>query len=311
MPEVMEGQLATMRGELVGFAYRMLGSPFEAEDAVQETMLRAWRHGDDFDPGRASLRTWVYRIATNVCLDVLRSAGRRARATDFVTEADAGGELGAPLPESAWVLPALDRSLGDPAEVAERRESVRLAFVAALQHLPPRQRAVLILRDVLCWQATEVAELLDTSVASVTSALQRARRTLDRADTGKPSRLPDAAQRDLVARYCAAFERDDVAGMVALLQHDATITMPPFVWWVRGRDRIGAVMAGSDGSCHGARLIPEAANGSYAAWQYRPTGPGGAFEPFALMLFEFGDELIAGTTTFLGPPVTTLVTADG
>src|SRR4051812_32027908 len=206
--QLLESQLATMRGELVGFAYRMLGSPFEAEDAVQETMLRAWRHGDDFDPRRASLRTWVYRIATNVCLDMLRSAGRRARATDFVTEADGGGELGAPLPESAWVLPALDRSLGDPAEVAERRESVRLAFVAALQHLPPRQRAVLILRDVLCWHADEVAALLDTTVASVTSALQRARSAVRAADPGTATTLSDSAQRSLVDRYADAFHRD-------------------------------------------------------------------------------------------------------
>src|SRR4051795_9411959 len=280
----MEAQLTAMRGELVGFAYRMLGSPSDAEDAAQEALLRAWKHAGDFDPARASLRTWVYRIATNVCLDMLRSARRRARAVDFASTAAPGGDLGVPLPESTWVLPILDRALAgpshdassgpaaaDPADIVVRRESVRLAFVAALQHLPPRQRAVLILRDVLCWQATEVADLLDTSVASVTSALQRARRTLDRADTGKPSRLPDAAQRDLVARYCAAFERDDVDAMVSLLQHDATITMPPFVWWVRGRDRIGAVMAASDGSCHGARLVPETANGSYAAWQYRPT----------------------------------------
>jgi len=310
MSVVVETQLATMRGELVGFAYRMLGSPFEAEDAVQETMLRAWRHGGEFDPERGSLRTWVYRIATNVCVDMLRSAGRRARATDFA--APAGDGLGAPLPESAWVLPIPDRALGDdPAAVAELRESVRLAFVAALQHLPPRQRAVLILRDVLCWRADEVAALLDTSVASVTSALQRARDGIRKADPGRPGTLPDAAQRELVARYTEAFHRDDIPAMIALLQQDATFSMPPFAWWVRGRELIGAVMAGSDGSCHGARLVTDLVNGSVASWQYRPTGPGGAFEPFALLVYEFGDELISGITTFLGPPVTTLVIVDG
>src|SRR5690242_9693002 len=207
----MEAQLTAMRGELVGFAYRMLGSPSEAEDAAQETLLRAWKHAGDYDPARASVRTWVYRIATNVCLDMLRTARRRARAVDFASTASPGGDLGTPLPESTWVLPILDRSLADPAsadpaladpaDVAVRRETIRLAFVAALQHLPPRQRAVLILRDVLCWPADEVATLLETSVASVTSALQRARGSLRKADLPPPSPLSDAAKRSLVEQY--------------------------------------------------------------------------------------------------------------
>jgi len=292
----MEAQLTALRPELVGFAYRMLGSPSEAEDAAQETLLRAWKHGDDYDPSRGSLRTWVYRIATNVCLDMLRSARRRARAVDF--EADL--VLGTPLPESTWVLPILDRAMGDPAEVAVRRDSVRLAFVAALQHLPPRQRAVLILRDVFCWPAGEVASLLGTTVASVTSALQRARAALRRADPAPPSPLSDEAKRSLVERYADAFHRDDVAALVALLQADVIQSMPPFAWWIRGRDTVAAVIAGSDGSCHGARLVPEAANGGFALWQERPTGPGGSFERFALLVFEFGDELISEVTTFLG-----------
>jgi RNA polymerase sigma-70 factor (ECF subfamily) len=291
----MEAQLAELRGELVGYAYRMLGSPFEAEDAVQETMLRAWRRGDDYDPARGSLRTWVYRIATNVCLDMLRSAQRRARCTDFAPSA----ELGAPLPESTWVLPILDRSLGDPALIAERRETIRLAFVSALQHLPPRQRAVLILRDVLCWPAGEVAGLLDTTVASVSSALQRARAAVRAADPGRPSPLSDAAKRSLVDRYADAFQRDDVAGLVALLQEDVISSMPPFAWWIQGRDTVASVMKASDGSCHGARLVPERANGQFAAWQERPTGPDGEFERFALLLFDFGDELISHVTTYL------------
>jgi RNA polymerase sigma-70 factor (ECF subfamily) len=303
MTQVLDPQLATMRAELVGFAYRMLGSPFEAEDAAQETMLRAWRHSADFDPGRGALRTWVYRIATNVCLDMLRSA--RRRSLEFAGAP--GGDPGEPLPEAAWVLPMRD----DPAVVAERRESVRLAFVAALQYLPPRQRAVLILRDVLCWRADEVAALLDVSVAAVTSALQRARAGIRRADPGRPSPLSDAAQRDLVARYTAAFHAEDVAGMVALLQTDATISMPPFTWWVHGRDEIAKVIAGSDGSCHGAQLITDEVNGTLASWQWRPTGPRGEFEPFALAVYEFGDRLIRSITTFLGPPTTTLVSADG
>ncbi|MET0419798.1 MAG: RNA polymerase subunit sigma-70 [Actinoplanes sp.] len=301
MPEVVEAQLATMRGELVGFAYRMLGSPFEAEDAAQETLLRAWRHGDDFDPARASLRTWVYRIATNVCLDMLRSARRRARATDFASSATPGGDLGPPLSESTWVLPLLDNRLGDPADVAESRETIRLAFIAALQHLPPRQRAVLILRDVLCWQADEVATLLDTSVAAVTSALQRARATVRAAAPGRPTPLTDAAQRDLVNRYADAFHRSDVHALVALLHEDATTSMPPFTWWLRGRAQIAAVMAASD-ACHHDRLLPTRANGSPALWQHRPSAPDGALRPFALLTFDFGDELISGVTTFLGFP---------
>ena len=290
-----------MRAELVGYAYRMLGAPFEAEDAAQETMLRAWKHLGDYDSGRGSLRTWVYRIATNVCLDMLRSAKRRGLT--MAPGPSVGGELGVPLPEAGWVLPILDRQLGDPAEVAVRRDSVRLAFVAALQHLPARQRAVLILRDVLCWPADEVAALLDSSVASVTSALQRARAAMPAA---VPDRLADAAKLSLVERYADAFHRDDIATLVSLLQEDVINSMPPFSWWIRGRDAVAAAFAGSDGSCHGARLVPATANGGPALWQERPTGPGGSFERFALLVFEFGDELISEVTTFLGyrPDVT-------
>ncbi|NMO53522.1 RNA polymerase subunit sigma-70 [Actinoplanes sp. TBRC 11911] len=291
MPKVLDDQLTTMRGELVGFAYRMLGSPFEAEDAAQETLLRAWRHGDSYDPGRASLRTWVYRIATNVCLDMLRSAQRRSRATDFTCD----GDFGPPLPESTWVLPLL----GDPPAEAERRETIRLAFVAALQHLPPRQRAVLILRDVLCWPAVEVAALLDASVPSVTSALQRARATLRAASPGSATSLSDSAQRALVDRYADAFQRHDIPELVSLLQEDVTTAMPPFAWWLRGRETVGAVMAASD-ACLEDRMVPVRANGGPALWQLRPASPGGAPEPFGLLVFDFGDSLISGVTTFLG-----------
>jgi RNA polymerase sigma-70 factor, ECF subfamily len=282
----MEAQLTAMRGELIGYAYRMLASPFEAEDAVQETLLRAWKHAGDFDPARGSLRTWVYRIATNVCVDMLRSARRRTLGT---RTGPPGGEVGEPLPATAWVWPMLD----DPAVIVQRRDSVRLAFVAALQHLPPRQRAVLILRDVLCWHAAEVAALLDVSVAAVTSSLQRARVTLRAADPGRPTTLTDAAQRALVDRYCDAFHRADVPAMIALLQEDATTSMPPFAWWVRGREQIGAVMSASD-ACHGARLEPVRVNGTIGFWQHRAAGP------FALVVPAFGDDLIAGLTTFIG-----------
>jgi RNA polymerase sigma-70 factor, ECF subfamily len=300
MLEATDAGLESLRTELVGYAYRMLGSPFEAEDAAQETILRAWRRLDTFDAGTASLRTWVYRIATNVCVDMLRSPQRRARAMDLGPASPAGAALGAPLPESAWVLPIPDhRALpagGDPAELAVQRESIRLAFIAALQHLPPRQRAVLILRDVLCWHADEVAALLDTTVASVTSALQRARAAIK-----EPSTRPlDDDQRSLLDRYCAAFARYDVEAMVALLHSDAVMSMPPFAWWLRGREDIRTVLGAGAGECDGARLERTAANGTAAYWQSRPTGPGGAYEPFALMLFETAGGRITEITTFLG-----------
>ena len=295
----MQLEAEQFRVELTGYAYRMLGAAAEAEDAVQETLLRAWQHAGRFDPGRGTLRTWLYGIATNVCLDMLRSAQRRARADDLGPAVEAGAPLGAPLPPGVWVRPVADARVlpgDDPAEHAVRRESVRLAFIAALQRLSPRQRAVLILRDVLSWPAREVADLLDTSVPSVTSSLQRARATVRRAGTVEPLE-PDAAA--LLERYCRAFERYDVAAMVALLHEDATMTMPPLLWWLRGRERIRQVLLHGDGSCRGARMVPVAANGTTAYWQQRPTGPGGAYEPFALMFFETRDGLITEITTFL------------
>ncbi|MEU4696773.1 sigma-70 family RNA polymerase sigma factor [Nonomuraea dietziae] len=303
MPEARE--LEPHRSELVGYCYRMLGSPFEAEDAVQETLVRAWRSLDRFDERRASLRTWLYSIATNVCLDMLRSAQRRARAMDLGPQAQAGPDLGPPLPESAWVQPIPDgrlvRADGDPAEVAAQRETIRLAFVAALQHLPPRQRAVLILRDVLCWKADEVARLLDSSVASVTSALQRARATLRTVPVApaEPYRPMDEEQRRLLARYCDAFERYDVESLVSLLHEDATTSMPPFPWWRRGRAEIREMLLAAGRPCEGARLLPTVANGSPAFAQYLPTGPYGRHEPFALVVLSLSGGLITELTTYL------------
>ncbi|MEH0843547.1 sigma-70 family RNA polymerase sigma factor [Micromonospora sp. CPCC 205711] len=293
-----------LRTELTGYCYRMLGSGFEAEDAVQETLVRAWRSRDRYDERRASPRTWVYRIATNVCLDMLRSAQRRARAMDLGPAATPGSPLGEATPERFWVQPVPDARVlsehGDPAELALQREAVRLAFVAALQHLPPRQRAVLILRDVLCWRAEEVARLLDSSVASVTSALNRARVTLRAANPtpGEVSRPADAAQRQLLARYCAAFEEHDVATLVALLHQDVIMSMPPLRWWLRGRDAVGRALSDPAAGCAGARLQPVAANGSPAFWQTRP-GPGGVHTPFALVLLDVDGGTIRGLTSYL------------
>lgn len=284
-------RLEPFRTELTGYCYRMLGSGADAEDAAQETLVRAWRAFDRYDRGRGSLRTWLYRIATNICLDLLRGARRRAVAMDLQRAAAPGSEVGAPAPEQAFVQPVPDRAVfatgDDPAEAAVRRESIQLAFVAALQHLPARQRAVLILRDVLAWRADEVAVLLETSVASVTSALQRARARLRavRPDPSESIRPADPAQRELLARYCRAFEAHDITALVALLHEDATMAMPPFRWWLRGREQIREAMLDPAASCAGARLIPTAANGSAAFWQTRP-GPDGRHSPFGLVLLD-------------------------
>jgi RNA polymerase sigma-70 factor, ECF subfamily len=296
--------LEQFRTELTGYCYRMLGSGFEAEDAVQETMLRAWRSMDRYDERRGSLRTWLYRIATNICFDILRSGQRRALAMDFSTMADAASVIGERVPERAWIHPVPDDRVlppdGDPEELAVQRETIRLAFVAALQHLPPRQRAVLILRDVLCWKADEVAQLLETSVASVTSALQRARSTLKAAGVapGEPLRPSDPAQRELLTRYCDAFERHDVAALVALIREDATMSMPPFTWWLRGIDQIRRVLLDPAGYCAGARLVPVAASGSPAFWQVRP-GRDDTYQPFGLVILDLLEGRIGGITTYL------------
>jgi len=304
-PRGMDFRLGQFRVELIGYCYRMLGSAFEAEDAVQETLVRAWRSLDRFDEGRAPLRSWLYAIATNVCLDMLRSAQRRARAMDLGPSAHAGPDLGVPLPESAWIQPIPDsRALpahGDPAELAAQRETIRLAFVAALQQLPPRQRAVLILREVLCWKADEVARLLGTTVASVTSALQRARATLKAIHIApaEPFQPMNQAQQQLLARYCDAFERYDVETLVSLLHEDATMSMPPFRWWLRGRADIRRALLAAGRPCGGARLVPTVANGSPAFAQYRPGGRHGDYEPFALIVIEVSDGLIIETATYL------------
>jgi RNA polymerase sigma-70 factor, ECF subfamily len=304
-PKGMDLRLDQFRVELIGYCYRMLGSAFEAEDAVQETLVRAWRSLDRFDADRAPLRSWLYAIATNVCLDMLRSAQRRARAMDLGPAAHAGPDLGVPLPEEVWIQPIPDsRALpadGDPAELAAQRETIRLAFVAALQHLPPRQRAVLILREVLCWKAGEVARLLGTTVASVTSALQRARTTLKAIQIvpAEPFQPMDQAQQHLLARYCDAFERYDVETLVSLLHEDAIMSMPPFAWWLCGRAEIRRALLAAGRPCEGTRLVPAVANGSPAYAQYRPVGPHGDYEPFALIVIEVSDGLISETTTYL------------
>ena len=299
----LELRLEEHRAELTGYAYRMLGSSFEAEDAVQETLLRAWRGFDRFE-GRAALRSWLYRIATNVCLDMLTGKERRARPMDLAPARGADAPLGDALPEATWILPIPDNRVlhehDDPAEVAESRETIRLAFVAALQHLPPRQRAVLILREVLRWKATEVAELLDTTVASVNSALQRARSTLSAADVAATdvSSPMDDQQRALLARYVDAFQRYDLDELTSLLRHDATWSMPPYKLWLRSHDDIRRWCLGPGIGCRGSRLVPTGANGSPAYGQYKPSAAGG-HEPWALQVLEVSADRIDGICFFL------------
>ena len=287
-------ELEAHRRELVAYCYRMLGSPFEAEDAVQETLIRAWRGADRFE-GRAALRSWLYRIATNVCLDQLKGRERRARPMDLGPAVEPLIENLNERAEVTWIEP-----VPDPADAVVDRETIRLAFVAALQHLPPRQRAVLILCEVLRWQASEVAELLETSVASVNSALQRARATLDSASVSSEGPTPelDDADRELLDRFVEAFEAYDIERLTDLIREDATQSMPPYDLWLSGRDDIFTWWFGPGIGCKGSRVIPTgSANGSPAFGQYKPVEDG--YEPWALIVVELSGGRIGELTFFL------------
>jgi RNA polymerase sigma-70 factor, ECF subfamily len=300
----VDALLERYRPALTGHCYRMLGSVVDAEDAVQEAMLRAWK-GMDGVRDRASLKSWLYRIATNVCLDTLASAKRQR-----VRPLDLGAEPGVvtddmalpqrsrehwvePIPDAA-ALPAADDC--DPGERAILRESIRLAFVAALQYLPPRQRAVLLLTQVLNWSAAETAEGLGMTVAAVNSALQRARATLASRNPAVMPRELSAEQRQLLARYVEAFERYDVAALTALLHEEATMSMPPYELWLQGHDSIRKWLLGHGIGCEGSRLVPvEACGGTPAFAQYRD---GGA-TPWALVLLELDGPRITGIASYL------------
>ena len=303
-PTGLEGQLEEYRSELIGYCYRMLGSPFEAEDAVQETMLRAWRGFERFE-GRAAVKSWLYRIATNVCLDMLEGRNRRPRPMDLGPAQAPIVENAHWLPEVSWLEPIPDSVLaeaGDPADLAVTRESIRLAFVAALQHLPPRQRAVLILCEVLRWKAKEVADLLDTSVASVNSALQRARETLQSSGVSANDPVPpmDDTQKQLLARYVQAFERYDLSALTSLIKEDAKQSMPPYDLWLQGRDNILSWWFGPGIGCRGSRLLPtRGANGCVAFGQYKPSESGSGRDPWALLVVETVGDRIGEFTFFL------------
>ena len=298
-------QLEAFRRPLTAYCYRMLGSPFEAEDAVQETLLRGWRSIERFE-GRAALRSWLYRIATNVCLDMLTSRERRARPMDLGPARSPDGPIGEILPEVTWLEPLPDRLVepeADPVDIVVARETLRLAFVAALQRLPPRQRAALILCEVLRWKAAEVADLLDTSVASVNSALQRARATLDEVEAdegGSPDAL-ESVDAALLARYVEAFERYDMDALTSLIREDAIQSMPPYELWLSGRDNILGWWVGQGAGCRGSRVIAApAANGSPTFGQYKPSETGSGYEPWALQVLELQRGQIVEFTFFLG-----------
>ncbi len=292
--------------ELTGYCYRMLGSPFDAEDAVQDTMVRAWREYGSFE-GRSSLRTWLHRIATNVCIDMLRKRKPRIVPMELQPPTRAEGiQVPPPLSERTWVLPIPDAKLAgssaDPAEEVVFRETIRLAFVAALQRLTPRQRAALILRDVLKLSAAETAEALGTTVASANSALQRARATLPAIDDNEPAESdPDPA---LLEEYVTAFQAYDLPRLTALLRSDAVNSMPPLPLWLLGRDEIRAWLSGPGSECRGSRLLPTAANGCAAFAQYRPDG-GGGFHPWAIQVLETDGSLISGLHCYVFPELFT------
>lgn len=294
-------ELSKHRAAIVGHCYRMLGSVTEAEDAAQDALLRALRAREQFE-GRSSLRTWLYRIATRVCLDALNERTRRARPMDLRPS----GSIDEPLtilPGSHWIEPIADGQALPEAESPEERaslkQSIRLAFISALQRLPPRQRAVLLLAEVLDWQAAQIAESLETTTAAVNSALQRARATIASQDLGAPQADLSETQVALVARYVDAFERYDVDALTKLLHEDATMCMPPYELWLRGRESIQGWLLGRGIGCRGSRLLPTAACGSPAFGQYRPGEGGGPHRPWALIVLEVSGERIATMNYFL------------
>ncbi|WP_300009120.1 sigma-70 family RNA polymerase sigma factor [Pseudonocardia sp.] len=291
------------RRELMAHCYRMLGSVHDAEDVFQETMVRAWRGYDRFE-GRSSLRTWLHRIATSTCLTALEGRKRRPMPAGLN---GTGSDPDDPLrdnAEVAWLEPVPDHAVGaDPAAVVSSRSTIRLAFVAALQHLPARQRAVLLLREVLQWKASEVAELLGTSVAAVNSALQRARAQMAQVAPAEDDVAYPLSehQRDLLERYVAAFEIKDVAGIVALLAADVVWEMPPYEAWYRGREHVAQHLRTRCPAGPGdLRLVPISANGQPGFAQYL-RGPDGVFRPFNLQVLTFTGTTVAHVATFLDP----------
>jgi RNA polymerase sigma-70 factor, ECF subfamily len=294
------------RPELLSYCYRMLGSVHDAEDVVQEIYLRAWRSYGAFE-GRASLRTWLYRIATNVCFTALENRRRRPLPSGLGGPTDDPDGPLAPSAEVTWLQPIPDRLVragsDDPAVIVAARSGLRLALIAALQYLPPRQRAVLILREVLALRAAEVAELLDISVPAVKSILQRARAQLGQVAPSEDSTTEAAGpqQRELLDRYVAAFENADISALVGLLTEDAVLEMPPTPSWFAGRETIGRFLGAKVLTAPGLfRMVPTEANGQPAMTMYR-RGPDGAHHPYAVMVVSVSVTGIAQIVVFRDP----------
>jgi RNA polymerase sigma-70 factor (ECF subfamily) len=299
------GQIEPFRRELTGYCYRMLASPFEAEDAVQETFLRAWRGLSHFED-RMGIRPWLYRIATNVCIDTLKRRSRRALPAEIAPVAAGQFVLGAPRPETTWIAPISDELVAspdpDPGEVTVGRESIRLAFIAALQHLAPRQRAVLILRDVLAWQASEVAQFLETTETGVNSMLRRARSAMAGVELDEIPASPPEIEQELLAGFVDAFQRYDVDALVDLLHEDVLIAMPPFELWLRGVADARTFLASMDDGGHD-RVLPIAANGQPAVAVWRPNPSTGALDAYALMVLKVAGDKIISIHAFLDPAI--------
>lgn len=293
-------ELETYRPSLTGHCYRMLGSATDAEDAVQETIVRAWRNLERFE-GRASLKTWLHRIATNVCLDTLSENARRVRPMDDRPPGATTEPLES-LDRTHWLEPIPEERVipadSDPFEIAALRQSIRLAFVAALQHLPPRQRAALLLTEVLGWSAAEVADCLETSVASINSVLQRARATLASRNVAVPSELTDD-QLAVVDRYVDAFHRYDVDALVGLLRDDVVFQMPPFTLWLQGPDDVRVWLNGTGSVCRGSQLVPVKASAAPAFAQYHATETPGTYQAWALVVLDVEGDRITGWNSFL------------
>jgi RNA polymerase sigma-70 factor (ECF subfamily) len=292
------------RRELLAHCYRMTGSVHDAEDLVQETYLRAWRAYDRFE-GRSSVRTWLYRIATNVCLTALEGRDRRPLPTGLGAPSSDAGQPVEVDGEVPWLEPVPDSLLtGDPATLVSDRDTIRLAFVAAIQHLPPRQRAVLILRDVLRWRAAEVAEALESTTASVNSALQRAHATMEKAQLSADTVAePTPEQREMLDRYVQAFWEKDIAAIVSMLTRDAVWEMPPYTGWYQGAEMIGRLI---DSQCPGQRhdmvMVPTRANGQPAFGLYMRTDDG-SFVPFHLQVLTIGPDGVQHVGAFFGAEV--------
>jgi len=293
-------ELELHRAALTGHCYRMLGSAFDAEDAVQEAMVRAWKGLNRFD-GRASLKTWLYRIATNVCLDTLSSKARRARPIEEGPVGTVDDELQT-RPRTDWLEPMPDArflpSDADPFETVALRQSTRLAFVAALQHLPSRQRAALLLNEVLGWSALEIGEALEMSVAAVNSALQRARATLASKNVSPRDEPLSDEQAEMLEKYVDAFHEYDVDALVALMRADATLSMPPYTLWLQGPDAIRSWLLGRGNGCRGSKLVRTDACGSPAFAQYRRSAEGG-YHAWSLTILELDGNRIKAWNAFL------------